>query len=158
MSSEGSPSIRTVARVYEYADETGDLGYHSEALYFGVDTATFHGDHSREILQGAPATARSRVRRVRMRPGLHAKDDSHATRAAMFELIAQQRPRFDTTFLNKSNAYAGVRSRGPVYLYQSAIYQHFKEILRQVSESGASRPTRSAAPSTTPSPMCASRS
>jgi hypothetical protein len=50
----------------------------------------------------------------------------------MFELIRQQAPRFDTTFLCKSNAYDNVRTKGEMYLYKMAWFLHFKEIARQV--------------------------
>lgn len=123
-----------MGRVYMYADETGDLGYDSDAPYFGIGTATFAGEHSQQIWQGFELRTGLEAKGVRLQRGLHAKDDSNATRAAMFDLIAQQAPRFDTTFLLKERAYAGVRSRGPVYLYQTAVYQHFKEIVRQVSQ------------------------
>lgn len=119
-----------------YADETGDLGYDSDAAYFGIGTATYRGEHATALWQGLQLRVSLEAAGVRVQRGLHAKDDSRSTRAAMFELIRQQRPRFDTTFLLKTNAYPRVRQRGPVYLYQQAIYMHFKEILLQVSDAG----------------------
>jgi len=69
-----------------------------------------------------------------MRQGLHAKDDSNATRAEMFAAIAGQDVRFDSTFLAKVNAYVHAKAAGPVRLYHMAFYLHFKEIIRQVSD------------------------
>lgn len=125
-----------MATVYMYADETGDLGYDSAAPYFGLGTATYAGDHRDAIWQGFELRTTLERRGVRLQRGLHAKDDSNATRHEMFTLIRDQEPRFDTTFLNKRAAYPGVRSRGPVGLYRMAFELHFKEILQQVSNPG----------------------
>lgn len=65
--------------------------------------------------------------------GFHAVDDSHATRDQMFAVIADQAPRFDTTFLLKSQAYGRVQASGEMRLYKLAWYLHFKEIAMQVS-------------------------
>lgn len=54
------------------------------------------------------------------------------TKDEMFDLIRQQAPRFDTTFLYKPNAYPTVRAKGEMYLYKMAWYLHFKEIATQV--------------------------
>lgn len=124
-----------MARVYMYA-ETGDLGYDSDTPYFGIGTATYRGKHSQALWAGLELRTELEAKGVRVQHGLHAKNDSRSTRSAMFDVIAQQAPRFDTTFLCKENAYARVQERGPVYLYQQAIYLHFKEILRQVSRPG----------------------
>lgn len=125
-----------MARVYMYADETGDLGYGSDAPYFGIGTATYRGEHSQALWAGLELRTQLEAKGVRVQHGLHAKNDSRSTRSAMFDVIAHQAPRFDTTFLYKENAYVRVQQRGPVYLYQQAIYLHFKEILRQVSCAG----------------------
>lgn len=125
-----------MASLYMYADETGDLGYDSDAPYFGVGSATYRGDHASALWEGLELRTRLEAKGVRLQRGLHAKNDSRSTREAMFALIAKQAPRFDTTFLRKSAAYPRVVERGPVYLYQQAIYLHFKEILLQVSRPG----------------------
>lgn len=67
---------------------------------------------------------------------MHAKNDSHSTRQQVFDLVAAQAPRFDTTFLFKAHAYDGVRHTGELGLYKLAWFLHFKEIARQVSEPG----------------------
>lgn len=125
-----------MSRIYMYADETGDLGYGSDAPYFGIGTATYCGNHSKALWQGFRLRTDLEAKGVRVQRGLHAKNDSRATRHAMFDLITRQAPRFDTTFLAKQNAYERVASRGPVYLYKQALYLHFKEILLQVSTAG----------------------
>lgn len=122
--------------VYMYADETGDLGFDSDAAHFGMGTATYTGDHRDAIWEGFQLRTELEASGVRLQKGLHAKNDSRSTRAAMFKLIRHQAPRFDTTFLTKEKAYASVRAKGPVYLYQLAFYLHFKEILRRVSRPG----------------------
>lgn len=122
-----------------YADETGDLdlsGSIGASRYFGFGTAVFVGPHGTEMWEGMNLRCSLEERGVRVPRGLHAKDDSYATRQQVFGLIQQQAPRIDTTFLAKANAYASVRSRGQMYLYKMAWYLHFKEIARQVSQPG----------------------
>lgn len=43
---------------------------------------------------------------------MHAKNDSHSTSQQVFDLVAAQAPRFDTTFLLMAHAYDGVRHTG----------------------------------------------
>lgn len=125
-----------MGRVYMYADESGDLGYDSEAPYFGIGTATFVGDHRQQMWEGFELRTRLESQGVRLQRGLHAKNDSRSTRSEMFQLVREQPVRFDSTFLNKANAYEAVRARGPVRLYKMALYLHLKEILQQVSKPG----------------------
>ncbi|MGL5817764.1 MAG: DUF3800 domain-containing protein [Phycicoccus sp.] len=125
-----------MSRVFMYADETGDLGYDSAAAYFGLGTATFAGDHPKELWQGLDLRVRLEQRGVRLQRGLHAKNDSASTRGQMFDVIADQPFRFDSTLLLKANAYPRVRAEGPVRLYQMALYLHVKEIVLQVSRPG----------------------
>jgi hypothetical protein len=74
--------------------------------------------------------------RIRLPRGFHAVNDSRATRDEMYNLIASQAPRFDTTFLLKSNAYRHARDEGQMRLYRLAWFLHFKEIALQVSAPG----------------------
>jgi hypothetical protein len=63
---------------------------------------------------------------VNLPKGFHAKNDSHATRDEVFDLIRRQQPRIDLTFLAKNKAYPSIRERGQMYLYKLAWYLHFQ--------------------------------
>ncbi|EDY62050.2 conserved hypothetical protein [Streptomyces pristinaespiralis ATCC 25486] len=129
----------SVAEIYMYADETGDLdmsGSPGASRYFGFGTAVFEGDHGHSLWEGLQLRCQLERRGVSLPQGLHAKNDSHATRSEVFELIESQAPRFDTTFLAKQNAYPYVRAAGPMRLYKLAWYLHFKEIVQRVSSPG----------------------
>ena len=129
-------------RVYLYADETGNLDYEGTpnprgggaSTYFGFGTAAFdtqhHGD---DLLQGLHLRASCAKEGISLAKGFHAVDDSSRTRNEMFHLIQEQAPRFDTTFLMKANAYAGVRVDGPMRLYKLAWFLHLKQVALQVS-------------------------
>lgn len=122
-----------------YADETGNLDYQEHegaSTYFGVGTAVFYGGHGQALGGGLALRADLTAAGVKLRCGFHAVNDSKAVCRQVFELIRRQRPRFDTTFLYKKNAYDSVLRRGQVYLYKSAWYQHFKVISEQVSQPG----------------------
>lgn len=128
-----------MAEIYVYADETGDLdmsGSPGSSRYFGFGTAVFEGDHGHYLWEGLQLRCRLERRGISLPRGLHAKDDSHATRSEVFELIEAQAPRFDTTFLAKENAYGYVRAAGQMRLYKLAWYLHFKQIVRWVSSRG----------------------
>lgn len=74
-------------------------------------------------------------RGVRLPRGLHAKDDSHATRDEVFDLVGRQQPRIDVTFLYKARAHPVIRERSH-WLYKLAWYSHFKALLPLVSRPG----------------------
>lgn len=127
--------------VYLYADETGNLDYEGAgkqgaSAYFGFGTAVYYGDHGAELMQGLRLRAEVTGSGVKLPRGFHAVDDSNVTRAQMFEVVAAQGPRFDTTFLRKAGAYPRVRGAGQMRLYKMAWYLHFKEIALQVSQRG----------------------
>lgn len=131
--------VRLVADVYMYADETGDLdmaGSPGSSTYFGFGTAAFPDGHGQQLWEGLQLRCRLEKAGLHLPRGLHAKNDSHSTRQQVFDLIAQQKPRFDTTFLVKSKAYDVVKSAGEIRLYKLAWFLHFKEIARQVSKPG----------------------
>ncbi|GAA1174230.1 hypothetical protein GCM10009584_14290 [Ornithinimicrobium humiphilum] len=130
-----------MADVFLYADETGNLDYagagkHGASAYFGFGTAVFNGDHGDALMEGLRLRAEVTATGVTLPRGFHAVDDSNATRGQMFELIAEQAPRFDTTFLLKAGAYPRVKAEGEMRLYKLAWYLHFKEIALQVSNRG----------------------
>lgn len=125
--------------VFLYADETGDLdmsGSPGTSTYFGFGTATFADGHGAEVWEGMRLRCHLESRGIRLPRGMHAKNDSHATRCEVFDLIRAQGPRFDTTFLLKQKAFDRVRQAGQVRLYKLAWYLHLKEIARQVSSRG----------------------
>lgn len=130
-------------RVYLYADETGNLDYEGTpnpqgggaSTYFGFGTATFQTDnHGDDLIGGLHLRAKGAKTGIKLTKGFHACDDSHKTRSEMFAEIKKQAPRFDTTFLYKSNAYPEIKASGPMRLYKIAWYLHLKEIALQVSE------------------------
>jgi hypothetical protein len=128
-----------MSEIYMYADETGDLDMSDSpgsSTYFGFGTAVFDRDHGSELWDGLRLRCSLEERGVKLPKGLHAKNDSPATRSEVFELICRQAPRLDTTFLLKRSAYSKVKAAGPVYLYKMAWYLHFKEIVRRVTEPG----------------------
>jgi hypothetical protein len=124
--------------VYLYADETGNLDYagagkRGASAYFGFGTAVFYGDHGAELMEGLELRAAVTGNGVNLSRGFHAVDDSNLTRGQMFDVISNQAPRFDTTFLRKAGAYPRVKAEGEMRLYKMAWYLHFKEIALQVS-------------------------
>jgi hypothetical protein len=93
--------------VFLYADETGNLDYggagkRGATTYFGFGTAVFYGDHGRQLMEGLRLRVQVTAAGVSLTRGFHAVDDSRQTRDAMYTLIGNQAPRFDTTFLLKS--------------------------------------------------------
>jgi Protein of unknown function (DUF3800) len=125
-----------MADVFMYADETGNLDYNGGSTYFGIGTATWQSQPAGHLWQAERMRFGHARAGVECTKGYHAKDDSRATRNEVYNLIKDQAPRFDTTFLAKANAYPSVRARGQAYLYQLAWYLHFKEIARQVTTPG----------------------
>lgn len=125
--------------IYVYADETGNLGAPGPSggsSYFGFGTATFADDHRDHLLEGHDLRCRLESAGVRVPRGLHAKDDSHATRSEVFDLIGRQGPRFDSTLLYKENAEERQLGASPIDLYQRAWQLHFAFVLDAVSEPG----------------------
>ncbi|MBN6052452.1 hypothetical protein JYK22_10965, partial [Nonomuraea sp. RK-328] len=132
------PPEETVADIYMYADETGNWdmsGSVGASGYFGFGTAVVAREHGTEMWAGFKLRCDLERRGVSLPRGLHAKDDSHATRDEMFHLIGRQRPRVDVTFLCKANAHPSVRER-PHWLYKLAWLSHFKNTIEQVSTPG----------------------
>lgn len=128
-----------MSEIYMYADETGNLdmsGSRGASTYFGFGTAVFNRDHGKELWEGLRLRCHLEQRGIRLPKGLHAVNDSAQTRNEVFQLIGQQQPRLDTTFLYKQAAYDNVKKRGPAYLYKMAWYLHFKEIARRVTRPG----------------------
>lgn len=125
-----------MTNVYMYADETGTLDYGGGSRYFGIGTATWQTDPAAYLWQGERMRFGHAAAGVECLKGYHAKDDSRVTRTEVYQVIKDQAPRFDTTFLAKANAYPQVSARGQTYLYQLAWYLHFKEIARQVTGGG----------------------
>jgi hypothetical protein len=122
-----------------YADETGDLdmsGSPGSSTYFGFGTAVFPDGHGEQLWQGHQLRCRLERAGLSLPRGMHAKNDSHATRQQVFDVIAQQGPRFDTTFLLKSAAYDSIKRAGEIRLYKMAWYLHFTQIAVQVSQPG----------------------
>ncbi|TXI50307.1 MAG: DUF3800 domain-containing protein [Mycolicibacter arupensis] len=121
-----------------YADETGNLDYSPDGKdgatdYFGFGTAVFRDEtHGEHLYGGLRLRARLESTGVLLPKGFHAVNDAKQTKGDMFNLIRQQAPRFDTTFLYKSNAYSSVKAKGEMYLYKMAWYLHFKEIALRV--------------------------
>jgi len=122
-----------VADIYLYADETGNLdcdgeGKQGASAYFGFGTAVFDHDHGAELWNGLRLRAELERKGLNLPRGFHAINDSHVTRNEMFEVIAQQAPRIDTTFLLKANARDCIRQRGQMHLYKMAWYLHVKYV------------------------------
>lgn len=127
-----------------YADETGNLDYNGTpdkngggaSTYFGFGTAVFNDGHGEQMLEAFKLRAYLESEGVNLPKGFHAYDDSHKIRSQVFNLLCQQKPRFDTTFLLKENAYASVKAAGEMRLYKMAWYLHFKEIALRVTVPG----------------------
>ncbi|RKT82708.1 hypothetical protein SAMN05421805_104179 [Saccharopolyspora antimicrobica] len=124
-----------------YADETGNLAYegagqNGNPAYFGIGTVVFEADHGEALFRGLRLRVDVAQSDSHFAKGFHAVNDSTETRTAMFDLISDLAPRFDTTFLYKPNAYQGVRERGEMWLYQYAWELHFKTISQQVTKVG----------------------
>lgn len=135
------PTGGTMGDVFLYADETGNLDYggagkRGATTYFGFGTAVFYGDHGRQLMEGLRLRVQVTAAGVSLTRGFHAVDDSRQTRDAMYTLIGNQAPRFDTTFLLKSAAYPSVQAAGEMRLYKMAWFLHFKEIARQIASKG----------------------
>lgn len=120
-----------------YADETGNLDYSPHGKvgatkYFGFGTAVFPDRHGEYLFGGLQLRAQLESRGLHLPRGFHALNDAKHTKRDMFEVIREQGPRFDATFLCKPNAYDYVRARGEMYLYKMAWFLHFKQIATQV--------------------------
>lgn len=127
-----------MADIYLYADETGNLDYAGQgkngaSTYFGFGTAVFTGNHGDALFGGMNLRAQLSADGLHLPEGFHAVNDKIATKNRVFQLIREQAPRFDSTFLYKAGAYSSVRSKGEMYLYKMAWFLHFKEIAKQVS-------------------------
>lgn len=121
-----------------YADETGNLDYDPQnkrgaSDYFGFGTAVFPDSHGHHLFQGLELRAQIEAKGVYLPNGFHAVDDALQTKNQMYNLIREQAPRFDATFLYKDNAYPHVKARGEMYLYKMAWYLHFKEIAKWIT-------------------------
>lgn len=124
--------------IYVYVDETGNLDFDSEGKdgqspYFGFGTATYYGDHGADLFAGLKLRADVERDGLPLPNGFHATADSHTVRNRMFQEVARQAPRFDTTFLRKSAAYPSIRAGGQMRLYKMAWYLHFKEVVNWIS-------------------------
>lgn len=127
-----------MADIYLYADETGNLDYDGEgkqgaSAYFGFGTATFNGGHGNAMFSAMQLRAELAADGLNLHEGFHAVNDKWSTKDAVFKLIEQQAPRFDTTFLHKASAYDGVKARGQHYLYKMAWHLHLKDVALRVS-------------------------
>jgi hypothetical protein len=127
-----------VADHYLYLDETGTLDFESRPgeVYFGVGTAHFAGDHRDAIWAGHQLRVGLEATGIKLPKGLHAKNDSHATRAAVYDALAIQPVRFDATLLKKGNAFPNVRAAGKVRLYKMAVWLHLKYVVPEISTVG----------------------
>jgi hypothetical protein len=128
-----------VRDIYVYADETGDLTMDAPkgaSRYFGFGTAVFVGDHGRQLWEGLELRCRLERDGVQLPAGLHAKNDSRATWSEVFTLIRQQALRFDATLLLKERASASIKTEGPIALYRTAWFLHFRHVVQQISEPG----------------------
>ncbi len=117
--------------IYLYADQTGNLDYDGHgkpgaSTYFGFGTAVFNGDYGHSLFGGMKLRARLGAEGLYLPEGFHAVNDKMSTKNAVFQLIREQEPRFDTTFLYKSAAHNSVRKRGEMYLYRMAWFLHLK--------------------------------
>jgi Protein of unknown function (DUF3800) len=133
--------VAVMTDVFMYADETGNLDYNvagGGSRYFGIGTATWHGEPGEHPWQAERLRFGHAAAGIECPKGYHAADDTRRTRTEVYQIIKDQAPRFDTTFLAKDNAYPSVRTRGQTYLYQLAWFLHFKEIARQVTQPGDS--------------------
>lgn len=121
-----------VGEVYLYLDETGDFDMSGKAKaspYFGLGQATFTGNYSKEVWDGLKLRFDLEAEGIKLPSGLHAKNDTNATRSRVFALISNHAPRIDTTLLLKKNALPRVRQRiinDDLYLYRLAWFLHFK--------------------------------
>lgn len=128
-----------MAEVFMFADETGNLDYNVSgggSKYFGIGTATWQGEHGDSLWKATQLRFQHAKHGIELPSGYHAKDDSHTTRAEVYELIREQAPRFDATFLNKARAYDSVKDKGENYLYRMAWFLHFKEIAKRIIRRG----------------------
>lgn len=125
--------------VYMYVDETGNLdltGGNGASPFFGIGTAVFFGEHGKALWEGLDLRFQMERAGHNLAKGFHAILDNKHTRDEVFELIRQQEPRFDSTFLDKAKAYPRVIERGEVYFYKLAWYQHFKYVGPRITRVG----------------------
>lgn len=134
----GLEQTHLVADHYLYLDETGTLDFQSRPgeAFFGVGTAHFSGDHRDAIWEGHQLRVNLEASGVRLPKGLHAKNDSHPTRAAVYGVLSTQSVRFDATLLKKDAANSNVKAAGKVRLYKMAVWLHLKYVLPAVSRPG----------------------
>lgn len=126
-----------MTNVYMYADETGNLDYNvgnGGSRYFGIGTATWTGEPAEHLWHSERMRFGHAAAGIECPRGYHAKDDSRMTRNEVYQVIKDQAPRFDTTFLAKENAYPHVEARGQMYLYKLVLVPALKEIAQQVTQ------------------------
>jgi hypothetical protein len=123
---------------YLYLDETGTLDFESRPgeAFFGVGTAHFAGDHRDAIWAGHQLRVGLEAKGIRLPKGLHAKNDSHATRMDVYAELAGQAVRFDATMLKEAAAYPHVKAAGKVRLYKMAVWLHLKHVVGEVTAAG----------------------
>lgn len=122
---------------YIYVDETGNLDTDETKKdvtpYFGIGTAMFIDDHSRQLWEGTELRIQLEREGIRLPQGLHAVNDRRATRHRVIDLILKQEPVLDATLLKKANAYNSVRraiEREPTGLYGYAWRFHFDFLMK----------------------------
>ena len=121
--------------IFVFADETGDLGYNlkSGSRYFGFGTATIRSSHSEVLWDSFSLRCFLESQGVELPSGFHATEDSRATKDLVFQLIAAHKPRFDFTFLDKSQAVKSLSEKGDLHLYRLAWYLHFKFVAQEIA-------------------------
>lgn len=126
----------SMAEIYVFADETGDLGYNSEkgSKYFGFGTATYRDDSPPNFTGAFQMRCKLEAKGISLKEGFHATQDRWEIRNEVFNFIKLERPRFDFTFLEKSKAYPAVRAQGDLHLYGLAWGMHFRTIAKQIAE------------------------
>lgn len=133
-----------MADIHIYADETGNLDYEAKqgaSRFFGFGTVVFDRSHQDALWNGMAlrvqlAAGEDGQAGLNLPRGFHARDDSNATRAAMFREVQRQAPRYDSTFMLKANAYDSVKARGDMYLYKLTWHMHLKHLAERVSAPG----------------------
>lgn len=124
-----------VARIYLFADETGNFDFSRKqgaSRYFGVGTVVLDGDAT-DMLRAGLLRLRTDLawKRLGLDTTFHATTDAQAVRDFTFPLLAAQDMRVDVTLLEKSKAQPQVRASEAMF-YRYAWFYHLKYLLPKI--------------------------
>jgi len=128
----------SVADYFLYIDETGNFDLNTNQAgatgYFGFGSAIYPAAHAEANLAGLLLRAELEHQGTSLPKGFHVKNDKWPVKTAMFKLIANQKPRIDTTLLYKPNIPSAISELEWQGIYQAALSQHLDRVCKAAFE------------------------